>query len=241
MSIVAACGGWVAAAVLTATWLAVQRALDSRMEAVARACHELRGPIGAARLGLELGSRGGALSAEQLLAIDAELGRATLALEDLEGAPDRRAAPRERTAVDLHDLLAQTVRAWQPAASAAGSVLELEWEGGADPVLGDRLRLAQATSNLIANAIEHGGGRVTVRARTHDRAARIEVFDCGGGLPAPLGELTRRARRGRGRRGRGLAITAAVAAAHKGRLTSGRSEHGARLILELPAAPTAGA
>ncbi len=95
MSIAAACGGWIAAAVLTALWLAVQRVLDARMEAVARACHELRGPIGAARLGLELGSRAGTLSAEQLRAIDSELGRATLALDDLTCAPEGRSAPWE--------------------------------------------------------------------------------------------------------------------------------------------------
>jgi signal transduction histidine kinase len=249
VSIAAACGGWVAAGVLTALWLAVQRVLDARMEAVARACHELRGPIGAARLGLELGSRGGTLSAEQLRAIDAELGRATLALEDLAGAPEGRSAPWEAGAVDLESLLAETVTAWAPRAAAAGISLRMRWTGGTSPVRADRFRLAQATSNLIANAIEHGGEWVEVRGCSEplggetgeagsDRpmAARIEVIDDGCGLPAPVDELTRRARRGRGRRGRGLAIAAAVAASHGGHLIAEAPGRGAHLILELPAA-----
>jgi hypothetical protein len=49
-------------------------------------------------------------------------------------------------------------------------------------------------------------------------------------------ELTRRARAGRGPRGRGLAIAVAIAADHGGRLRSAPSLRGARLVLELPAA-----
>jgi signal transduction histidine kinase len=249
VSIAAACGGWIAAGVLTALWLAAQRVLDARMEAVARACHELRGPIGAARLGLELASRAGSLSAEQLRAIDSELGRATLALEDLAAAAEGRNPRWEAGAVDLESLLAETVAAWTPSAAAAGIELRMCWTGGTSPVRADRLRLAQATSNLIANAIEHGGEWVEVRGcskppsgETEEGrpglaiAARIEVIDDGRGLPVPLDELTRRARRGRGRRGRGLAIAAGVAASHGGHLTAEASEHGAHLTLELPAA-----
>jgi signal transduction histidine kinase len=62
----------------------------------------------------------------------------------------------------------------------------------------------------------------------------IEVVDGGVGLPAPVAELTRRARGGRGTRGRGLAIAAAIAADHGGRLASAPSERGARLVFELP-------
>jgi signal transduction histidine kinase len=139
--------------------------------------------------------------------------------------------------------------------------LEVEWRGGPAFVGGDRRRLAQATGNLIANAVEHGGGEVTVRGRLERRGGdgtprgplerrredgtlngrvahdtvRVEVIDRGSGLPAPVTELARRPRAGRGSRGRGLAIAAAVAAAHGGRLASAPAERGARLVLELPA------
>jgi signal transduction histidine kinase len=65
---------------------------------------------------------------------------------------------------------------------------------------------------------------------------RIEVIDGGPGLPATVAELARRPRGGRGSRGRGLAIAAAIARRHGGRLAAAPSERGARLVLDLPAA-----
>ena len=81
-------------------------------------------------------------------------------------------------------------------------------------VRGDRVRLAQALGNLLANALEHGAGTVEVAARTLSGRVRIEVSDEGGGLPAPVADLARRPRAGRGRRGRGLAIASEIAARH---------------------------
>ena len=63
---------------------------------------------------------------------------------------------------------------------------------------------------------------------------RIEVCDEGPGLPASVGDLTRRARGGRGRRGRGLAIAAEIAERHGGRLVAAPAPRGARIALELP-------
>jgi len=102
-------------------------------------------------------------------------------------------------------------------------------------VNGDRLRLAQAVSNLVANALEHGPGRVELTARViGQRHVRIEVIDDGPGLPASVAELTRRARGGRGQRGRGLAIAAGIAERHGGRLVAAPAPRGARIGLELP-------
>ena len=98
------------------------------------------------------------------------------------------------------------------------------------------MRLAQATRNLIGNAIEHGGGDISVRGRGDGATLRIEVTDSGRGLPAPVAELVRRPRAGRGTRGRGLAIAAAIAERHGGRIAAAPSDRGARLVLELPAA-----
>ena len=58
--------------------------------------------------------------------------------------------------------------------------------------------------------------RVRVRA-TGDRV-RIEVADDGPGLPTSVSALTATARTRRGRRGHGLAIAAAIAEHHGGRL-----------------------
>ena len=230
-------GGWLAASGAGVAAGAGWHALAGRMESVARACHELRGPLTAARLGLQLGASTGELSPARLRAIDLELGRAALALEDLDSARTRRTgAWRVPEPVDLEQLVRDSVEAWRAAAAAWGVSLSASWSGCPARVWGDRLRLAQATGNLIANAIEHGGGVVSVRGSCAEPGrARIEVVDTGPGLPAPVAELTRRPHRGRGVRGRGLAIAAAVATSHGGRLASAPSTHGARLVLELPA------
>jgi signal transduction histidine kinase len=231
--------GWLAASAAAFAAAGAWRALAWRMETVARACHELRGPLTAARLGLDYGAGKGELTAERLRAIDLELGRAALVLDDLEAVRTRRAGPRAIGAVDLERLVADSVEAWRPAARANGVELRFAWSGGGVTVWGDRLRLAQVTGNLIANAIEHGGGAVEVHGRRDHGRARVEVTDTGPGLPAPIPELMRGARSGHGRRGRGLAIASAVAAAHGGRVAAAPAVRGARLVLELPAvAPT---
>ena len=115
-----------------------------------------------------------------------------------------------------------------------GCRLELAEPRSVAIVRGDRVRLAQAVGNLVANALEHGDGRVQLQARAHGDRVRIEVADEGPGLPAPVGDLTRRPRAGRGRRGRGLAIAADIADRHGGRLVAAPSARGARIALELP-------
>lgn len=253
-----ATAGWLAALVLVLAGWHVQRVVAARSEAVTRACHELRGPLAAARLGLDLGLRGQSLSAAQLRAIGLELGRATLALDDLAQAAARggpRAEPGpleprvepgsvdprpETGLVDLRALLADSVLAWRASAAAAGVELELSEPVPAVLVHGQRLRLAQAAGNLIANAIEHGGRRVRVEVSVVENRARVGVLDDGPGLPDTVSALTRRARGGRGTRGRGLAIVAGIAAVHGGRLHAVTAERGAHLALELPIAGDAG-
>jgi signal transduction histidine kinase len=234
--------GWLAASGAGLAAGGAWRALTGRMETVARACHELRGPLTAARLGLQLGARAGELSPARMRAIDLELGRAALALEDLDGVRARGLIDpwRPLEPVDLGELVTDSVEAWRAAAAARSVTLTGEWASRPAIVRGDRLRLAQATGNLIANAIEHGGGVVEVRASVSEDRARVEVSDTGPGLPAPVADLARRPRAGRGARGRGLAIASAVAASHGGQLAAAPSPsgQGARLVLELPAIHT---
>jgi signal transduction histidine kinase len=103
-------------------------------------------------------------------------------------------------------------------------------------VHGDRGLLAQAVGNLLANAVEHGGGAIGLSVGRAGGVVRIEVTDEGRGLSVPLDRLVRGPRAGRGDRGRGLAIVAGVAARHGGRVVTGPSRRGARIALELPAA-----
>jgi signal transduction histidine kinase len=234
-------GGWLAASAAGFTAAGVWRALAWRMETIARACHELRGPLTAARLGLDYGAGNGELTPARLRAIDLELGRAALAIDDLEAVRTRRLRSRPPDAIDLKQLVSDSVEAWIPTAAARGVQLRVAWSGCPAFVRGDRLRLAQVTGNLISNAIEHGGGAVEVSGRGDRMWARIEVTDTGPGLPAPMRELVRGARSGRGRRGRGLAIASAIAAGHGGWVAAAPSVRGARVVLELPAVHPPGA
>jgi signal transduction histidine kinase len=236
-----AVGGWAFALFAVAVALLAERRRARRLEAVARAAHELRGPVTAAMLGVGLGVRRGALADLGLRAVELELERAALALEDFAASAGGCQAELRFEDVDVAALLAGCAEAWRPAASARGGGIEISWPSGAAIVRGDRLRLAQVLDNLLANAIEHGGGEVDVCARTGLSSLRVEVTDGGPGLPATVAELSRRARRGRGSRGRGLAIAATIAQEHGGRLASAPTDRGARLLLELPLAGSHGA
>jgi DNA-binding winged helix-turn-helix (wHTH) protein len=211
-----------------------RRELRRRRELVARACHELRGPLTAAHLALHASARHAEAVPSRLASIELELKRAAVALDDLAAARGGRRAPDRDEPVDVGDLLAYQASTWSLVAGVFGSRLELVDPAVEAVVRGDRLRLAQAVSNLVANALEHGAGRVELLGRSLGDRVRIEVADEGPGLPAPVGDLTRRARGGRGRRGRGLAIAADIAARHGGRLVAAPSARGARVALELP-------
>ena len=227
-------GGWMAAlcAAGGASWLRLRLARHAAL--VADAGHELRGPLCAARLGLHgLGDR------ERAAAVDLELRRAALALDDLVAAGRGRRAGRRSELVDVGALLDDAAEAWRPLAAAFGAALVVEPMRGRALVRADRVRLVQACGNLVANAVEHGGGPVRVRGRVVAGRVRVEVCDAGPGLPAPVSALVSRRRRRRAARGRGLAIAARIAAAHGGRLSSAPSPGGACLVLELPSADAA--
>lgn len=247
---------------VTAAVLALHLRAHHRLVLVARACHELRGPLFAVQLGLH------GLGAEpaRLAAIELELQRAGRALDDLVAAPSGGRVQTARELVDLAELVESYAPAWVTLASRYGASLRVEpplivtrfegelaagcvWSRRRRPaaradhgtlapatVFADPLRIAQACANLVGNAAEHGGGVVRIRVRATADHVRIEIADDGPGLPMSVTALTATARARRGRRGHGLAIAAAIAEHHGGRLSSAPSDTGARLMFEMPAA-----
>lgn len=227
--------GWIAAGVLACALAITLARARRRDEAIARATHELRGPLTAAGLALHATGRGPV----PVAAIELELRRAALAASDVEAARRGSRSRYSPEVVDLAGLLADQVACWAPAAAAAGSSVSLHSPSGSVYVAGDPTRLAQATGNLIANAIEHGRGTVEVRLRHQAETVRVEVADEGPGLPDLPRRLSERARGGRARRGRGLAIAAEIAERHGGRLGTIPTDAGAAVTIELTALETA--
>ena len=221
----AAIAGWALAVALLVE-------LRRREALVADAAHELAGPVTAISLGIEALRRQPA-ARRRADALGAELCRLQIAAEDAAAAArGRRAAPRPEP-VALKRLVAQSSEAWRPAAARRGARLSFDWKDEAVSVHADRRRLAQAFGNLLANAVEHGGGEIVVRGRRVEGGLRIEVEDGGGEAPA----------RSRGRapgRGRGLGIAARALGHAGGRLTSTNRQDGAHVaVAELPADPAA--
>jgi signal transduction histidine kinase len=222
--------GWALAAALGALLVGLRLRLARRAAHVARACHELRGPLGAARLALAAMERRGEIAPERVAGLDLELRRAGLALEELGG----RAVARHDEPIAVAELLREQVAVWHLVARGLGAELVLGTVLPGIHVLGDRVRLAQAIGNLVVNAVQHGGGRVELAARRTGGLVRIEVSDEGPGLPASVVALAER-REGAGPHGHGLAVAATVARSHGGRLAPAPSLRGARIGLELPA------
>ena len=125
-----------------------------------------------------------ALDAPALDAVARQLGRAALAVDDLERAAAGREPGLRPAPVDLPALLADQAAAWRPVARSAGRALVV----AAVPRLvlhADGHLLARALGNLLANAVEHGAGTITVAARRRGGRLRLEVRDAGAPAAAP--------------------------------------------------------
>jgi signal transduction histidine kinase len=186
-----------------------------RMRLVARAEHELRGPLTAVALGLEAT----AWMDPRLQALFEELARARAGLADLEAARRGRAAKADPGLVRLDRVVWRAVTGWDLTARRAGGGVHLDWAAGPVSVRADRGRLAQALGNLLSNAVEHGGGNVRVLGRRTGRGIRIEVRDSG--------------------RGHGFGIAARAVRDAGGTLRAARAETGTAVSIELPVADDA--
>jgi len=223
-----AAAGWVVTIVLALALAVLRR----RLELVACAAHELRGP--AAALDLLLASlRRNAAGLRQERALAAQLDRLRVGLADLEAAREgRRAAPRIGP-VALDRLAHGAAAGWRPGAVAAGRRLAVAWEGRPAVIRADRRRLMQALGNLVENAVEHGTGPVELTGRRERDRVVLEVWDGGrpGERPAPVEAVDGSGRRDRGR---GLEIAARAARDAGGQLHLDCGPGGTRATLELP-------
>jgi signal transduction histidine kinase len=159
-----------------------------------------------------------------------------------EGRPGRRAAAPTAT-IAVRPLFESAFCRWRPQATLAGRSLLLRWDGEEAAVLGDRIALAAALDNLLANALEHGGPRIELAADLVGGRICLAVVDSGREPGDPEREAgSRRDRRrrlsGRARRGHGLRLVRRTAAAHRGTFALHKGTRGTTAVLELPLAPS---
>lgn len=150
------------------------------------------------------------------------------------------AVRRHFSEVALDALLDELADIWLPDIEASGHRLQRAIEPGV-VVPGDRRLLRQLVANLLDNALRHtpAGTTITVRLQTLPEHVAITVSDDGPGVAAnELPRLFQRfARSERSRHtagsGLGLALVAAIATAHRGRV-SATSNGGFSVTAELP-------
>ena len=221
------------------------QAIRARDEFVAVAAHELRNPLNVFMLNLQLMHRiiGNPAGFDQMRGLveksRRQLDRISALIDRLLDVTRMRAATlalnRAPTSLDavLNDIQ-QRLRNQKPPVSISMKVqdsIEGNW---------DRVRIDQAITNLISNAIKYAEQPVEVLARLDDGQAVISISDHGPGIPP--GELERifdRFERDGGDRldgfGLGLWITRQIVQAHGGTtIAQSRVGEGSRFEIRLP-------
>jgi two-component system OmpR family sensor kinase len=140
--------------------------------------------------------------------------------------------------VDLDAIGRKVVADLAPLALARGADIAFAGAGGPVPIRGDSDALALALTNLVENAIHHGGGQIDIAVGP---GPQITVTDDGPGLPeTDPALLFQPFRRGPGAApggaGLGLAIVSRVQLAHGGTIQAmNRPQGGAQFRLTYPA------
>jgi two-component system, OmpR family, sensor kinase len=206
---------------LNAMLARLEDGLERERRFLADASHELRTPLALLKTELALASKPGR-SEDELRAAIASAAEQTdrlarIADDLLLLARAEQGELRLKTEpVDVADVL-------EDVAGRFGTERMISVEPG-EPIVvtADRLRLEQALTNLVDNALRHGAGAITVSARAENGTAELHVTDEGEGfeqdfLPQAFERFTRAdaAREGDGS-GLGLAIVETIARAHRG-------------------------
>jgi signal transduction histidine kinase len=153
-------------------------------------------------------------------------------------ARDRTAAFRN---TDLSEIVREVVELFEPAAEEKAVRLQLSADQSVT-VVGDRDLLFDAISNLVDNAIKHGGERGEVKIAVSGCADGpvLSISDRGPGIPIDernhvLRRFYRLERsRNRPGNGLGLSLVAAVANLHGAHIVLGDNSPGLRIELHFP-------
>lgn len=217
--------------------------LDIQRGMTAEVSHQLRTPLAALRLRLELlGAETEPAHGDEIAAMIGEINRLDRMLDGLLAVARAEAATAVPRPVDLADLVGGRVEAWRPVAEERGVRLAEDARPAVGLVAtghGD-----QILDNLIDNAIEAlpAGGTITVSSYSADGNAVMSVADDGPGMSADRrASATHRFATDRGDSGGtglGLAIVERLAESNHGsvRLTE-TPGGGLTVTVTMPAAP----
>ncbi|TDP74774.1 sensor histidine kinase [Roseateles toxinivorans] len=198
------------------------------------AAHQLRTPIAALSLQLEMAMQDHATTPngpahdqflqrlQTMQVLVARLQHMVQRVLSLSRSSSEAGSNQAPATVDLADVAEACAGLFVDRARQAG--IDLGFELLPAVVVGWEDELQELLSNLIDNALSHGGGRVTVRTRDLAPGALLEVEDEGPGFDADLAATVfERHRRGPDSSGAGLGLSIARAIAE---------HHGAQLTLQ---------
>ena len=226
----------------------LEAALERERAFVDDASHELRTPLALHKTELELALRYAKTPEEMRSAISSAIVEVDRLIQLAEDLLVLARSEQGKLALDLRrvgvaELFGDVRERFAARVDEEGRSLLVEPADGL-AVEGDRVRLEQALTNLVENALQHGNGEITVRASEVAGEVEIHVEDQGPGFPPGFidraFERFSRADQARGGEGTGLglAIVEAIARAHRGHAhAANRDGAGADVWLELPARP----
>ena len=228
----------------------VAGSMETQRQFFADAAHELRSPVAALSLQVQLAERAQqpAARAAAFEELKRGIGRARRLVEQLLDLarldPAVRAEPR--TAVDVARVARDVVGSYAAQAESIGVDLGAEAEHPALALAAEG-ELRSLIGNLIDNALRYSprGSDVTVSVRREDSAVEIAVRDCGPGIPREEREAVfERFHRSRGDpthgTGLGLPIVKAIVERHHGSIVldeahPDRKPPGLSVCVRLPA------
>lgn len=222
-------------------------AFQAQRAFIADAAHELRSPLTAVRLDVQLLDRAPdeAARGEARANLGAAVDRAIHLVEQLLtlARNDPRDAAGELSPLSLDQVAADGIADVHALALALGVEFEVESEPAM--VQGDREALRTLVRNLADNAVRYSkaGGFVRIRIRNNPDGAVLEVADSGPGIPPQdrervLDRFYRRASAAEGGSGLGLAIVKAIADRHSAQVALDDAPGGGlRATVRFPTAP----
>jgi two-component system OmpR family sensor kinase len=215
----------------------LQEALEHERSFVSDASHELHTPLAILKTEVEVALRSDASAPDlrtTLQSVEEEVDRLAQLSEDLLALSrsDDRGLPLRVTTIDVSDVFEAVAGRFRLRAQESGRHIATQAENV--QVEADIVRVEQALSNLVDNALRYGEGSVGLRAQSNGGLFELHVTDEGRGfpdefLPRAFERFSRPDMgRGGGGAGLGLAIVSAIAHAHGGKagVVSGRSGGG---------------